>query len=710
MPGRRQATAIGGRTSVLDGVLVVPPSRQNSPVNRLPVPQPLLVAGPGPTDPDEDGSLHWPHLFSGVWHAAVVLAAALAAVTTVVALIMVQQPASAPPTYFSDWLATAVAAIGLALGGGPAGVDLGSVTLHAMPILLTAGIAGPLAGLAMRDERRRPSPALGALVTRSVVTAGAVAGAVGFAAGLSPVPAVTFALVLVVTLVARATASPAAAPERLRAVVRPVSDALALAGRFGVTLLIGAGLTGAVLAVVTGSSPTQAGTALTVLPSLVLALLGVRVVAAEPAGTVSLVTDPSWWTLLLLVPAGSVLVAAVRHALSRPVGAPRRPLATTAVTTAAVVLAALAGAGPAPAGAAVAGLVWGVLLALTVHVAGDLALVSRRLLTPAEPSWRALLYGTARARAWAVTAVAATLVLPVLAVGGVVLTNRSVFGPDRAARDYLAAVSAGDAAAALALRGDSPGGPLLTGAVLRAPGVDRPENVRVVTGTVDGGTATVTASFTLGGETQVMTMALAAGARRYDVFDEWRVVSGLGTVTPDSALPVTVGGVTLDGGVTVAAFPARYPMALADPAGTFSAERTSLLVLGGATTAAPGARMSEQTRELVKRALDDRLSACAARTDMFMFDCPFDLRAAHIFFARSARYTLQRTAQVELRAATQGGVDLVTTTPGTVEYRAMMPDGADETGTVDYTVSGTATLGPDGTVTIELASSAPAGS
>jgi hypothetical protein len=710
LPGPRRAAAIGGRTSVLDGVLVVPPSRQNSPVNRLPVPQPLLVAGPEPTPPDEDAPLRWQHLFSGVWHAAVVLAGALVAVTGVVALIMLRQPASAPPTYLTDWLSTAVAAIGLALGGLTVGGVTGAgVTLHAMPVLLTAAIAGPLAGLAMRDERRRPSPALAALVIRSLITAGTVAGLT--AAALSPVPAVTaaFLLVLAVTLAARLTARPAAAPDRLRDAVRPVTDALALTGRFGVTLLIGAGLTGLVLSVATGGSLDEAGTALALLPSLLLALLGVRVAATEPVGTISLTTHPSWWTLLLLVPAGSVLVAAVRHALSRPVGAPRRPLATIAVTTTAVVLAALAGrdlvqaqAGPSLTGAVAAGLVWGALLALALHAATDLALVSRRLLTPADPSWRSLLYGTARARASVISAVAATLALPALAVGGVVLTNQSVFAPDRVARDYLAAVSAGDATAALALRGDLPVGPLLTDAALRAPGVARPENVRVVTGAVDGGTATVTASFTLAGEAQVMTLALAADSRRYGVFDEWRVVSDLGIVAPDSALPVTVGGVTLDPGVPVAALPARYPMALADPAGTFSAVRTSLLVLGEVTEAVPGAQMSDETRDRVNRALDDRLSACAARTDMFMFDCPFDLRAAHIFFAQSARYSLQRTAQVELRASTGGGVDLVTTTPGTVGYRALMPAGPEETGTLDYVIAGTATLTPTGTVTIEF--------
>ncbi|WP_033338367.1 hypothetical protein [Catenuloplanes japonicus] len=727
----RQAAAIGAGTSVLDGVLVapqsrpgavvpsrpgavVPPSRQNGPVDRLPVPQPLLVAGPPPV-PEEDVA---PGLFAGVWHVAVVLLVALAGLTALISAIMLQLPASAPTTYISHWFSTAVTVLGLALGGtADGGPPAGNLTLQMTPVLLTAAIAGPLAGLAMRDERRRRSPGLGVLLTRALITAGTAAGLMAAAGALGftqySTAGTAFALVLAVALVARLAATPSAAPGQLRAMTRPVTDALALTARFGVTLLIGAGLTGLVLVAASGGSLPAVVAGLIALPALVLALLGVPVTSTVVDG-VSLVAHPSWWTLLLLVPAGSVLVAAVRHALSRPVGAPRRPLMTVLTSTAVVMLVALAGqvtvslmasevqAGPSLTGAAVAGLGWGVLLALASYAARDLALLSRRVLAPVEPSWRALLYGTARARASVVVAVAVALVAPAAGVGGVVFANQSVFGPVRVAHDYLAAISDGDAAAALALRGDVAAGPLLTAAVLRAPGVERPADVNVVTSTVDGRTATVTASFTLGGEPQVMTLALAAEARRYGMFDDWRVVSDLGTVASSSALPVTVAGVALDPARPVAALPGRYPMALADPTGRFSAERTSVLILGEMTEAAPGAQMSAETQERVKRALDTWLTACADRTDMFRFDCPFDLRAAHVFFASSARYTLQRTPQTALRPSADGGIEVVTTTPGTVDYRAIMPEGPEETGTLEYSVDGIATIGDDGTVTITL--------
>ncbi|MDR7275971.1 hypothetical protein [Catenuloplanes atrovinosus] len=725
----------GGSVTVLDGI-VVPPSRQNGPVDREPEPQPLLISTPAPasTPPAATPALRWRDLFSGAWHGAAVTVTAGAVLTAVFAT------AAATLLRGSDsdlagWLTAAVTLIGLALGGSlSAGADLlpgvavvADLRLQVLPVLLTVAIAGPLAGLAIRDERLRPSPVRGALLARTAITAGTVTALVTGAgvlnavqsvdgrvtAGLAPLPTAVpvFALVIAVTVAARLTVTPAVAPRSLR----PLADAAALLGRFTVALLLGTAVVGVVLAA-TGSHWAVLG-GLVALPSALLVLLGVPVTVSVPSMVevvdgLTLVTRPSWWSLLLLVPAVAALVAAVRHALARPVGARTSAAATIGLTAASVTLLAVAGrvtaeitfasveAGPSLLGAVIAGLVWGGLLAASARVAPDLALLFRSAAEtmPVHDSWRAVFFGTARVRTGVIVATAAALVVPALALTGIVVVNRSEFGPDRVALAYLRAVSRGDAAAAMAERTGTASGPLLTDAVLRATGVTRPDDVRIVSTVVDGARAQVATSFTLGGEEQLLTLTLASEERRYGLFDRWRVVSELGAVSvTDAGMPVTVAGVTVSAGRMLPAFPARYPLAVADPSDTYRATRTTVVVLGGTAEVAAEPVLSASARDRITDALEAGLSACTARTDPFMTDCPFDLAGTQLVMVDRVTYDLRRPPHVDLH-----GSEVVTTSSGTVDYRASMLDGTERTGTIEFNVTGSATFADDGTVTLTL--------
>ncbi|GAB7036335.1 hypothetical protein [Catenuloplanes niger] len=68
--------------------------------------------------------------------------------------------------------------------------------------------------------------------------------------------------------------------------------------------------------------------------------------------------------------------------------------------------------------------------------------------------------------------------------------------------------------------------------------------------------------------------------------------------------------------------------------------------------------------------------------------------------ANAAAWTLLRAPRVEVR-----GTELVTTSPGTVGFRATLLDGTRRDGTLEFRVTGSAAVAADGVIRLSLAES-----
>jgi uncharacterized membrane protein YqgA involved in biofilm formation len=471
-----------------------------------------------------------------------------------------------------------------------------------------------------------------------------------------------------------------------------------------------------------------------------------------PAGPVryGLLNDPSWWSLAVLVPLILTVVVAVRFTLRRPVWLwePRVSPGALARTAGFAVLgclllaaigratlsvsmrgeaigaagpgaAGLAGyAGPSFAGALLAGLVWGLALAAVLRLVPSVALLApglaRGLAGRVDESWRPVLdgfvpppAGTLRRR-WVGLAGAAVAVVVLLGVGAAVvvrIASTTVFGPGPAAVAYLEAVGRGDATAARAMFAEPPAASgLLTDAVLKSPGVVRPVGVTEKSTEVTDDSATVTLDYTVAEAKQSLTVRLTpvAGESRYGVFDVWKIASAPAQVDAgyEEPLPVTVAGVAVEPGADLAAFPGRYPIAVADPTGMYAATRTELLVAGAPVEAAAATNLSAQGRTAVQKAVDASLDECARSTAPSNYGCPFDLYDVPAsVFATAVQYTIVARPVVDVVLGDYG-IQVRTVTQGRVSYSAdRMFEGGQQTGEITFDADGSARI-DDGVVTV----------
>ena len=796
--------SVASAVQVLPPAPVAPPIPMSSPyapvADQPPAPFPPLVvpfitgpAAPFPLPPDRPGRLTaypWRDLLPAVWQSAAVLGALLV-VTTV--LVAIGSAIWLPDGQHGDlgiWLGVAMLLIGLAAGGsitGEMGVDgaYGSAALHAMPFLLTALLLVPIVLLARREERRRPASRL-TQTARAATHGLSAAILIGFAelfatisrdiegepARVGPDIAITMvtAFLLVATASWLARASATALPAR--PVLRELVHATRLVSFQLVYVLIGAA--GAGVAVVAthlageddlGDSLAGAiATGAAALPTGALMILGVPVSAsgtASSSGVLStifngglpggardwsygLITDPSRWSLLLLIPVAATVWAAIRSVLSRPV-AEWRPrvdggvIAGTAGLAAAlfllvaliqrasasVVIGAEAGedasigsyavhAGASLPAAVLAGLIWGALAALATRWAPSFALaapgVVTRLPGRIDDSWRAVLDGR-----WApppavfspvlanriVAAFAALVVLVAVGATAVSVMGSTIFTPSRAAVSYLQAIGRGDAGAALAMLDTRPPADdrlLLTDTALRTSGVVRPTGVRAGSTDEDDDRATVQLTFKLGAADHEISLPMYADPQRKHAagLPEWRVTSALGRIaagTTGSGLSTTVAGVPI--GESLAAFPGVYPATVTDPSGMYQSADTTVAVTDAQEDVDAGnLALSEQTKNAINAAVHTQIDACIGGATNV--SCPFAAYDIPGYYdAEILTFTLVKRPVIRV-VESYDTVAVQTVTEGQFAYDFTMED-ADN-------MRGTRSLRADGAVDLSLPS------
>ncbi|HVB78146.1 MAG TPA: hypothetical protein VNI34_10140 [Candidatus Nitrosotalea sp.] len=234
----------------------------------------------------------------------------------------------------------------------------------------------------------------------------------------------------------------------------------------------------------------------------------------------------------------------------------------------------------------------------------------------------------------------AILLLLVAAIGAnLYLTN--LYGPQGAARQYLAALGSGDANALWALI-NHPSAPtgvqdsLLDRAALNAAlEVDHSPitNVTVDPATIAGSVATVSVSYRRSGAISSQTLTLSQGADRHlGIYPTWRV--DLVPALLSISLPPGGGGLTVDGRnvevgsgspQTIAVFPLHHTVNFAGNGMVEAASQdvaSAAALSSGKMTVAFPTKLTAAGLAKAQQGIKDALAACAAATEAAPNGCP----------------------------------------------------------------------------------------
>ncbi|GAA2016024.1 hypothetical protein [Brevibacterium samyangense] len=234
-------------------------------------------------------------------------------------------------------------------------------------------------------------------------------------------------------------------------------------------------------------------------------------------------------------------------------------------------------------------------------------------------------------------AVGIVVVLVVVGIFTVNSVNRSNYGPDAVAVEYLEALEAGDIAKVndmAPLTVPNGASEELLDAKYLTNATERITDVRVLDTTVNGDTATIDAQYTLGGQEFPLPLSATKDGRTGVFFDNWTLQ---GPVLPTVSLSLPfVEGVTLNGeefvpreGTTqYALVPGSY--SLATPGGKYWLEAEDTISVGFPDTPAPEPISLTVTPPPtdtytadVQKAVESALTECAKQKNVVNEGCPF---------------------------------------------------------------------------------------
>ncbi|MET1052105.1 MAG: hypothetical protein ABWX65_05635 [Mycetocola sp.] len=236
--------------------------------------------------------------------------------------------------------------------------------------------------------------------------------------------------------------------------------------------------------------------------------------------------------------------------------------------------------------------------------------------------------------------IAAAVVLVLLIVGGIVGFNigTAAHAPELQVQAYLDALKKGDAEEALSLSGtEVEKTDLLLTDEAYANAEDRITRYTIGDSTIDGESATVTASITQGGEKYDQEFTLAKAGTDAVIFDKWALEAPpIGSVSvpvsaPDDAV-IEIGGIDASAAragdvVELRALPGTYAVALGGEATWYDAEPTTAAVLGFGEEPQEveplAIALTDEGTQAATDAVDEWLDACIASTDLTPSGCPF---------------------------------------------------------------------------------------
>lgn len=313
------------------------------------------------------------------------------------------------------------------------------------------------------------------------------------------------------------------------------------------------------------------------------------------------------------------------------------------------------------------------------------------------------------------------LVLVLVVVGALILmnVNRSQYGPETVAQEYLDAVAAGDLAAAQEITPATvPNGAneaLVDPAVFSAS-ASAIEDVQVSEAQIDGDTATMTASYSIDGQDYELPLTADKSGRQGFFFDQWALQPPvLQTLSVDltQTADATVNGEPVDlatGATEYAVMPGTYELVV--PETTYTEEGSSAITVGFAPDAEPQPATLNVTIEVTDAYKEDVTDAVNAKLDECLesgkleTDCGFFDRDSFANADEKETYDTLKTDGVEYEM-TERPTIVVTDygIPGTGSFYTddeasgeVEADVEDEDG-AEYTL--TSELRPSGTVSVD---------
>ncbi|GAA4521280.1 hypothetical protein GCM10023160_07920 [Brachybacterium paraconglomeratum] len=340
--------------------------------------------------------------------------------------------------------------------------------------------------------------------------------------------------------------------------------------------------------------------------------------------------------------------------------------------------------------------------------------------TPLSPKARKLLVGGG-------IAVGGAFVLLVGIAIAFNIISSTVFSPEKRVEAYLSALQEGDAAQAVEI--SAPNAPtaqqvLLTNAIAGSA-ENRISSYEILDSEESGDDEVlVTATVVQDGVSTTRNFFVERSGRTALVFPEWRMgeteYAYLALEIPEGASTLLVNGqevavesLAVDGGYAVAAvLPGQYTVSLPEVSEFISSEQSAVFVPADPEGwyelyAAPIYTLSEagtaEVQSQVKAALDE----CAKSTEASPEDCPFSAWASSMVEG-SGSWTIDTYPTVELEPTSEGWSLSSYDSPGEATFSYQQESWneedapTDETDTSTLRVSGTATLGEDGTLTVDL--------
>ena len=261
--------------------------------------------------------------------------------------------------------------------------------------------------------------------------------------------------------------------------------------------------------------------------------------------------------------------------------------------------------------------------------------------TEAYPAWNGEPpVGPPKKKRSAAPWIAAAVVLVLLVVGGIIGLNlgNAAHAPELQVQAYLDALKKGDAEDALKLAGTKveKADLLLTDEAYKNA-EDRITRYTISDTSVDGETATVTATITQGGEKYDQEFSLTKAGKDAVIFDKWELDEpaigslSVGVTAPENAV-IEVSGVDAssarsEGAIELRALPGTYAVALGGDASWYAAEPTSASVVGFGSDAAEAEplviALTEEGTTAATDAVNAWLDDCIASTELAPPGCPF---------------------------------------------------------------------------------------
>lgn len=321
-----------------------------------------------------------------------------------------------------------------------------------------------------------------------------------------------------------------------------------------------------------------------------------------------------------------------------------------------------------------------------------------------------------------ISAIAVGCVLLLLIVGIIVVNsvNRSQYGPDKVAQEYLTALEAGDYEAASAIA--EPSVPETASTALLDPkfveaSADKLADVQVTDTQIDGDNAVINATYTMAGNSYDLALNATRDGRQGLFFDNWKLTApplAAITIPAPAGMTTTLNGqeFTAEEATTeYAVYPGTYQVEVESTDFVEGATDQATVALGDADSTAPveldlPIQATGALNDEVQKQVEDKVDKCASDTKNAESEakdgCPFfltpngseDPSPLEDIEPGSMDWKVDKQPTVEVVLSDAGSATFFTTTRGAISFTA-------DSKRANYTWTGDGSLSMSGSVAID---------